>query len=197
MGVGMPASIWLQEFGSLVWAAFGDPPYHVGSSLANKDGWRDVDVRMMLSREEWDRWGFGDPKRPHDSEKWQAVCLAFSALGKQMTGLPIDFQVQEVETANAENPKGGRSALGITPRRRYQPPCCETCGSKYHWTHQHDGAVENFQAALVRARAARADDSTKTGEARPVSPDADETVAATAADAAREPEGTPEGPAAT
>lgn len=121
MGVGMPAHLWLQEFGSFVWAAFGSPPYHVGSSLVNKDGWRDVDVRMMLTREEWDAWGFGDPKRPHDSEKWQAVCLAFSALGKQMTGLPIDFQVQEVETANEENPKAARSALGITPRRHANP----------------------------------------------------------------------------
>lgn len=40
-------------------------------------------------------------------------------------------------------------------------------------------------------------DSTKTREARPVSPDADETVAATAAPGAREPEGTPTGPAAS
>lgn len=36
MGVGMPADLLLHEFGSQVWAAFGDCPYHVGSSFNSK-----------------------------------------------------------------------------------------------------------------------------------------------------------------
>lgn len=117
MGVGMPASIWLNEFGSRIWSAFGSPPYHVGSSLANKRGWRDVDVRLILSDEEYERWGFGDPKYPQDNDRWISFCAAFSLLGKQMTGLPIDFQIQQQTAAN-EQFKGNRSAIGIVPLRR-------------------------------------------------------------------------------
>src|SRR6185295_3998893 len=55
MSVGFPATLWLQEFGSQVWSAFGEPPYHVGSSFEKKDGWRDVDVRLVLDDEEYER----------------------------------------------------------------------------------------------------------------------------------------------
>ena len=44
--------------------------------------------------------GFGDPERTHNNAKWVAFTLAFSALGKQMTGLPIDFQIQQTSHAN-------------------------------------------------------------------------------------------------
>lgn len=123
MGVGMPADLWLNEFGSQVWSAFGEPPYHVGSSLANKDGWRDVDVRVMLDDDAWARWGFSLDQHTVDAHmdpKWVAVCLAFSALGKQMTGLPIDFQIQRVDDANAKFP-GPRSAIGIVSLRCADP----------------------------------------------------------------------------
>lgn len=116
MGVGMPTDLLLHEFGSQVWAVFGGPPFHVGSSLHAKSGWRDVDVRMILSDEDWDAMGLGVPERCHRNEKWVALCLAFSALGKQMTGLPIDFQLQRQSEANEEF-KDPRSALGMTPLR--------------------------------------------------------------------------------
>lgn len=48
MGVGMPAYLLLQEFGSQVWHAFGTPPYLVGSALDGKQ-WRDVDIRLILA----------------------------------------------------------------------------------------------------------------------------------------------------
>lgn len=117
MGVGMPAALWLNEFGSLVYHAFGENAYHVGSSVKNKDGWRDVDVRVMLARDVYERMGLGDPKEPHANARWCALALAFSALGKQMTGLPVDFQIQEIETANAQfRTKEGnvRSCLGFS-----------------------------------------------------------------------------------
>lgn len=116
MGVGMPTTLLLHEFGSQVWHAFGEPPYHVGSSLTQKSGWRDVDVRLILDDETYAAKGLGDPKRPHSNGKWVALCLAFSALGKQMTGLPIDFQIQQQTVANAEY-KGERSALGVVALR--------------------------------------------------------------------------------
>ena len=125
MGVGMPNALWLNEFGSQVWEAFGDCPYHVGSSLKEKGGWRDVDVRMILDDEVYDAMGLGDPKSPHQNGKWVALTMAFSELGKKMTGLPIDFQIQRRTEANQEfSSKDGhvRSALGFVPLRMRQYP---------------------------------------------------------------------------
>lgn len=115
MGVGMPAEIKLHQFGSEVWAAFGEMPFQVGSSLLSKQ-WRDVDVRLILNDEEWDRLELGDPRSVFGNGKWVALCLAFSALGKEMTGLPIDFQIQKFSDANARY-DGPRSALGRVPLR--------------------------------------------------------------------------------
>lgn len=115
MGVSMPASLWLNEFGSLVFHAFGEHAYHVGSSVKDKT-WRDVDVRVMLADEVYERLGLGDPKQPHANARWCAFALAFSALGKQMTGLPIDFQIQQLTAANTEFSRAAgclRSCLGI------------------------------------------------------------------------------------
>lgn len=114
MGVGMPATLILEEFGYLVHAAFGATPYHVGSSVFNKQ-WRDVDVRLILEDAEYEHMGLGDPKHPHLNEKWVALTLAFSALGKAMTGLPIDFQIQQQSYANENYSQSDgcvRSALG-------------------------------------------------------------------------------------
>lgn len=117
MGVGMPAGLKLQDFGSVLWGVFGGPAYHVGSSVTEKL-WRDVDVRVILSDEDYASMGFGDPKHAHLSEKWIGYCLAFSALGKEMTGLPIDFQIQQQTQANTEFEAGVRSAIGVVPLRR-------------------------------------------------------------------------------
>lgn len=109
--VGMPQGILLKQFGDYVRAAFGEMAYHVGSSLEKKDGWRDVDVRVLLPDEEWARLELGDPERnTHDNKRWVALTLAWSAFGRQMTGLPIDFQLQQQTHANATY-KGPRSAL--------------------------------------------------------------------------------------
>lgn len=105
----MPAQLHLYRFGQMVREAFGEIPYWVGSSLERSD-WRDVDVRMMLSDEDYKAQGYGDPKAPHENAKWVATCAAWSALGQQMTGLPIDFQIQDTTTANEQN-SGARSAL--------------------------------------------------------------------------------------
>lgn len=108
--VGMPFGLYLQEFGDHVWHAFGHMSYHVGSSLTNKDGWRDVDVRLIIPDDEYAAMGLGDPERTHDNKRWVSLVLAWSAFGKSLTGLPIDFQIQQQTYANAKNP-GKRSAL--------------------------------------------------------------------------------------
>lgn len=126
MGVGWPAEHYLYLFGEVVREVFGEIPYHVGSSVELKDGWRDVDVRVMLSEEDWAAWGLKAWTGPHPPSsmdaRWQGICLAFSALGKQMTGLPIDFQLQPVEWANKyysstyDGQKHPRSACASLPR---------------------------------------------------------------------------------
>ncbi len=116
MGVGMPQCLLLHQFGEHIHNAFGHMSYHVGSSLTNKDGWRDVDVRLMLPDAEYEALGFGSvagfPQNTHSNQKWVSTILAWSAFGKQLTGLPIDFQIQPLSWANAnEGGAGGRSAL--------------------------------------------------------------------------------------
>jgi len=123
VGVGMPEALWLNEFGSLVWSAFGEIPYHVGSSLMRKS-WRDVDIRLMLDDDKYEAMGFGNPEHQHRNAKWVAMCMAFSELGRKMTGLPIDFQIQQTTLANKQYSRSGghwRSALGFTELRTYKP----------------------------------------------------------------------------
>lgn len=109
VSAGMPASIWLVKFGTIVRDYFGHVAYQVGSSLHTK-GWRDVDVRLMLPDDEFAA-RFGDLHRSAETDpRLSAVTLAFCALGKAMTGLPIDFQIQPQSWANKHYP-GPRSAL--------------------------------------------------------------------------------------
>lgn len=117
VGVGMPAAMLLDEFGSQVWSTFGHPPYLVGSALRGKK-WRDVDVRVILDDAEYAALGLGDPDYPHQNGKWVSLCLAYSALGKSLTGLPIDFQIQQQTKAN-KTFDGARSALGIIALRMH------------------------------------------------------------------------------
>jgi hypothetical protein len=114
IGVGQPASIKLNLFGRIILDVFGELPYLVGSAARGKH-WRDVDVRLMLSREDFQRW-CGDARHPHElNPRWAGLCLAFATLGQQMTGLPIDFQIQTIPQANAMFPKGPRWPLGMRP----------------------------------------------------------------------------------
>lgn len=114
--VGMPAALMLDEFGSQVWSAFGELPYQVGSSVRGKV-WRDVDVRLMLDRADWDRLELGDPLFPERSGKWVSLCMAYAALGRSMTGLPIDFQIQETSRVQKLYRNKPRVPLGLVPLR--------------------------------------------------------------------------------
>lgn len=120
VGVGMPASLYLDEFGVQVKNTFGSYPYLVGSAMYGK-AWRDVDVRLILSDEEYAAWGFGCPNNPHTNGKWVGLVLAFSALGQQMTGLPCDFQIQQQSFANARY-SGPRNTLGLVESQFAKPP---------------------------------------------------------------------------
>lgn len=109
VGVGMPAWLWLNEYGRLLRRVFGHYPLLVGSALARKNP-RDIDVRLILTDEEW--LGFVGPLNECDraDTRWAVLCMAFSALGKQMTGLPIDFQLK---TQAAAAPEAGYPTVPI------------------------------------------------------------------------------------
>jgi hypothetical protein len=105
----MPAGIWLHKFGVIVEDYFGHTCYQVGSSLSSKD-WRDVDVRLILPDDEFKAMFGKHALAAEGDPKLSAITLAFAALGKAMTGLPIDFQIQSATRANELYP-GNRSAL--------------------------------------------------------------------------------------
>lgn len=110
IGVGMPHWLYLNQFGRIVCDAFGEFPYLVGSAAVGKT-WRDVDVRVVLWDKDYERI-VGELMTPEQmNHRWQALCLAFSELGKRMTGLPIDFQIQQRSAANTEFPNQIRCAL--------------------------------------------------------------------------------------
>lgn len=110
IGVGMPAWIKLNQFGRVVNEFFGSHPYLVGSAARGKE-WRDVDVRLILPDDEFDAM-FGELTRPRCLNlKWNAACLAFASLGRDMTGLPIDFQVDRMTETNESYGGGARHAL--------------------------------------------------------------------------------------
>ena len=54
---------------------------------------------------------FGSIESSEVNPKLAAVTLAFAALGKQMTGMPIDFQIQTASHANSVYGSRPRSAL--------------------------------------------------------------------------------------
>ena len=119
MSVGMPFFIYLHQFGEHVQAAFGQFAYWVGPSLGeDKSAWRAVDVRVMLPDEDYEAEGYGKvsdyPHGAHQNQKWVSTVLAWSAFGKQLTGLPVDFQVQPLSWANAnEGRKAGKARAGL------------------------------------------------------------------------------------
>jgi hypothetical protein len=114
MRIGQPQGMLLNEFGDFIQKAFGTHSvYHVGSSLLKDDeNWRDVDIRVMLDDDEWEKLGLLEPSKCHHDPKWRALCIIFSHYGRHLTGLPIDFQIQRAKEANDEF-KNSRSWLGV------------------------------------------------------------------------------------
>ena len=117
--IGAPACFELERCCQDLHRAFSENGvggiYLVGSALERSD-WRDIDIRMMLSDEEFDvlfpdageRWEF-DPR-------WIILTVSISQWMSKLTGLPIDFQFQRTNHAN-EHYKGPRSAMGMFYRK--------------------------------------------------------------------------------
>lgn len=77
-------------------------------SVGERPDFRDVDVRLILNDDDFDRL-FG-----HAPELWSVFSYAVSRMLSADAGLPIDFQVQRMTEANekhsgSRNPLGGRA----------------------------------------------------------------------------------------
>ncbi len=84
----------LKQWGAAVRVMFfGEVPYLVGSALTSAD-YRDVDVRVILD----------DPDHAALAGilKVSSLNVAVSLWGQKATGLPIDFQVQQMTEANRD-----------------------------------------------------------------------------------------------
>lgn len=88
--------------------AFGATPYLVGSATRSAD-YRDVDIRLILTDEDFDHWFSGRELL------WSLVCLSIGRHLSDLTRLPIDFQIQRMTEANERYGEGFRHPIG---RRR-------------------------------------------------------------------------------
>ena len=84
--------------------AFGHKPYLVGSVNERAD-WHDIDIRLILPDEEFDRIFAGSPTL------WSYVCRTMCDRLVHETGMPVDFQIQRRTEANAK-PGTSRNPLG-------------------------------------------------------------------------------------
>lgn len=110
--LGPPEKFLLDQWASTVGEAFGHTPYLVGS-VARGEDWRDVDVRVIMGTV---LFGELTQNRP---DQLAALNVAMSVWGQRATGLPIDFQFQEIEAANAKF-DGVRNALAhVSPEARW------------------------------------------------------------------------------
>lgn len=90
--------------------AWDSHPYLVGSATERAD-YRDVDLRLILADEEFDHWFAGRELL------WSLICLAIGRHLADVTGLPIDFQIQRRTEANEKFPGAGdRHPMGMRSR---------------------------------------------------------------------------------
>ena len=110
--IGAPACFELERCCQDLRRAFsGNGIYLVGSALKRSD-WRDVDIRMMLSDEEFDALFPDAGERWESDPRWIILTVSISQWMSKLTGLPIDFQFQRTKHAN-EHHDGPRSAMGM------------------------------------------------------------------------------------
>lgn len=109
----------LRLFGETVLRLTGEQPYLVGSVLVSP-AYRDVDVRVMLEDDVFERTFGGDGLWVSNGGLTLAN-MALSALAQQMTGLPVDCQVQRLSDANTLYGHHLRHPLLWPPTTPYVP----------------------------------------------------------------------------
>ena len=98
----------LDQWGRQLHEAFGEMPYLVGSAERGDVNYRDVDIRML------------DPlKLGNRPLARRTLNVAVSLWGRQVTGLPIDFQFQ-VASEFHEYDGQRRNPMGTRSRREWR-----------------------------------------------------------------------------
>lgn len=95
--------------------AFDSTPYLVGSCLIQRD-YRDVDVRIVLDDEAYDRL-FPVPYTDRANPLWSVLCSAISLQLGHITGLPVDFQIQRRSDQDGKHEGKRCDPLGIFPKQ--------------------------------------------------------------------------------
>jgi hypothetical protein len=72
--------------------AFDSYPYLVGSCLVKRD-YRDVDVRLILEDERYDKMFGPKAECGYLNAYWSLLCTSISMYLSTASGLPIDFQI--------------------------------------------------------------------------------------------------------
>lgn len=106
-----------EAFGGLV-------TYLVGSCLKKRD-YRDVDVRVILADEDYDRLFPGLAGHNENYHAlWSLMCSSIALYLAHHSGLPVDFQIQRRSQANKLYPtKEGhpRNGIGVFVRYKDEP----------------------------------------------------------------------------
>lgn len=117
--VGAPACFKLELACQPINDAFGGfGCYLVGSALQRPD-WRDIDVRYIMTDEEFAAEFPAVNMAAHNWEfdpKWILLTTGIAVYLSNASGLPVDFQFQPQSHAN-ERHKGPRNPLGL----RFEP----------------------------------------------------------------------------
>ena len=112
--VGAPKIFQLELCCQQLNRAFDGHCYLVGSSNERAD-WRDIDIRLMLDDDAFDRLFPNargkDSLHEHDL-RWLIMTTSISEWLSRVTGLPVDFQFQRQTQANKQHP-GMRQAIGM------------------------------------------------------------------------------------
>lgn len=106
-----PHFLQLNQACLFVSQAFDSHPYLVGSCLVKRD-YRDVDIRLILEDEKYDKMFGPKAECGYLNAYWSLLCTSISMYLSTASGLPIDFQIQRQTQAN-EKHSGQRHALGI------------------------------------------------------------------------------------
>lgn len=122
--IGAPACFLLEQACQHITDAFGGYGlFQVGSSLERPD-WRDVDLRFILSDEEFcelfptaNVWPDGNGGTWEQDPRWLLLTTAISAWLSKQSGLPVDFQFQPQSHANKRH-DGPRNAFGMRIAKR-------------------------------------------------------------------------------
>jgi hypothetical protein len=109
--IGAPAVFALDLAARSVKEAFEGDCYVVGSAL-ERPNWRDVDVRMIMNDDEFEKEFPGCGRSWELDSKWLLLTTAISNWLSKQTGLPVDFQFQPQTHANEQH-RGPRDPIGF------------------------------------------------------------------------------------